>query len=134
MIRYNKQSIDTKVANLSKYLVEHQKTPTDTVPKDALQCASTTKHISDTSWKLLSAIALSSSILAGVGVMIKTDLDQKIDTKIDKLEDKFDTKIDKLDAKIDKLEDKFDAKIDKLDSKLMDLDKKIEILIAKLIK
>ena len=46
-------------------------------------------------------------------------------SRIDRLEDKMDTKINELDTKISALEDKMDTKINELDTKISALDAKI---------
>lgn len=130
MIKADKQVIDQKVSELSKSLTRNQKTLTDLSLSQSIDHISITKYINNNTWKLLGAIVLSGSILTGFGSMVKTDLE----TKMDRLEIKFDSKIDKLDAKVDRLEIKFDSKIDKLDNKLNDLDKKMEILLERLSK
>ena len=65
--------------------------------------------------------------------IIQTDLAQvlnKLDSKLDSLEEKFDKKFDsleeKFDKKLDSLEEKFDKKLDSLDSKIGKLDEKVD--------
>lgn len=137
MIKSNKQLIDQQIYELSNSLARSQKTLTNVSLRQNTDNIIITKYINNNTWKLLGAIVLSGTILTGLGAMVKTDLE----TKIDKLETHLDSKIDKLDAKIDKLEIKFDNKIDKLDtkvdrleSKLNDLDKKMEILLERISK
>lgn len=119
MIKANKQIIDQKVSELSYSLAKSQNTLTNLSLHQNTDHISITKYINNTTWKLLSAIVLSGTILTGLGAMVKTDLE----TKMDKLETHLDSKINKLDTKVDRLE-----------SKLNDLDKKMEILLERLSK
>jgi len=51
---------------------------------------------------------------------------KKMNSKIDKLEEKLNDKINKLDAKIDNVEEKLNDKIDKLDAKIDNVYESIE--------
>ena len=52
--------------------------------------------------------------------------------KMDKLDNKFDQKVDKLDEKMDKLDNKLDSKVDKLDEKIDRLENKLDDEVGKL--
>ena len=84
---------------------------------------------------LMVMIAGSWLTLGGMIVFQSNRLDTKFDTKIDALAGKFDTKIDaldgKFDTKIDALDTKIDTKIDALDTKIDALDTKIDALDTK---
>ncbi|MGI0480316.1 hypothetical protein ACN4EE_05950 [Geminocystis sp. CENA526] len=54
------------------------------------------------------------------------DILSRLEIKIDSLDRKFETKIDKLEDKIDGLEKKFDDKINKLENKIDSLERKFD--------
>ncbi len=67
------------------------------------------------------------SLIGGI-VWVRSELRediQKLDTKIDKLDEKLDRKVDELTAKIDKLDEKLDRKVDELTAKI---DKLIQVM------
>ncbi len=50
------------------------------------------------------------------------DILKEINGKLDKIDEKFESKLDKLESKVDKLNEKFESKLDKIDSRLTNLE------------